>query len=180
MKNLTYLLSLLLLMAGLAVAQTDNPGPPDKGFRQHKMGMIGMGPMPGMPFGHDWWRNSEIAQAINLTDAQKDQLNQIFGKHRPNLIKARGDVEIEEGKLSDLVEQDQPDSGAVLKQLSTLQTKRNAMEYEFTQMSLEFRGALQPDQWKKLQAVNKERMQKMFFHKMHGPDGGPGGPPPPQ
>ncbi|PYX98514.1 MAG: hypothetical protein DMG64_08665 [Acidobacteria bacterium] len=179
MKKLSYFLSLVLLTAAIAVAQTENPGPPDKGVREHKMGMMGMGGMPGMPaLGHDWWRNSEIAQAINLTDPQKQQLNQIFANHRTKLIQARGDVEIEEGKLSDLLEQDQPDQGAVLQQLSILQQKRNAMENEFTVMSLAFRGVLQPDQWKKLQAVTKERMQKMFF-KHHEGEPGPM-PPPPQ
>jgi len=183
MKTLTYLLSSLLLMAGLAVAQTENPVPPEKGLQEHKMriGIDGPGGMPGMPgFGHDWWRNSEIAQAINLNDSQKKQLNDTFAEHRESLIKARGNVEIEEGKLSDLLEQDRPDQGLVLQQLSALQNARNAMENEFTVMSLGFRNVLTPDQWKKLQAVTRERMHNMFF-KMHR-EGGPGKEPlpPPQ
>src|SRR5690349_3389726 len=121
MKRLSYFLTFLLLMAGLAVAQGDNPAPPDKVIQEHKMRIAheGIGGMPGMPgFGHDWWRNSEIAQAINLTDAQKDQLNKIFASNRTKLIQDRGDVEIEEGKLSDLLDQDQPDQTIVLQQLS--------------------------------------------------------------
>ena len=177
MKTLSYCLSLLLLSIGIAAAQTDNTPPPDKGPHEHGMRMRGMGGMPGMPgLGHDWWRNSEIAQAINLTEAQKEKLNQIFGTHRPNLVKAKGNVEIEEGKLSDLLEQDRPDQTAVLQQLQTLQTARNAMENEFTVMSLAFRNELTPDQWKKLQSVTRERMGKMF--RMHHGDG-PGAPPPP-
>ena len=181
MKIVSYFLSFLLLTAGLALAQNDNQSPPEKVIRERKMVINGVPGMPGMPgFGHDWWRNSEIAQAINLTDTQKQQLNQIFASHRASLIQARGNVEIEEGKLSDLLDQDQPQQDQVLAQMTQLQNARNAMEKEFTIMSLAFRGVLTPDQWKKLQVVTKERMRNMFF-KMRGPDGGPGKelPPPP-
>ena len=182
MKTLSYLLTFLLLMVGLAVAQNDNSAPPDKGFHEKKI-MIArdaIGGMPGMPgFGHDWWRNSEIAQAINLSDSQKQQLNQIFASHRASLVQARGNVEIEEGKLSDLLEQDQPQQDQVLAEMTQLQNARNAMEKEFTVMSLAFRSVLTPDQWKKLQSVTRERMHNMFF-KMHREDGpGREGPPPP-
>lgn len=182
MKKLSCFLAFLLLMAGLAIAQGDNP-PPDKVIQEHKMRIAqeGIGGMPGMPgLGHDWWRNSEIAQAINLSDTQKQQLNQIFASHRASLIQARGNVEIEEGKLSDLLDQDQPQQDQVLAEMTQLQNARNAMEKEFTVMSLAFRNALTPDQWKKLQAVTKERMQNMFFKRHH--EGGPGREPlpPPQ
>ena len=128
MKKLSCFLAFLLLMAGLAIAHGDNP-PPDKVIPEHKMRMAqeGMGGMPGMPgLGHDWWRNSEIAQAINLSDTQKQQLNQIFASHRASLIQARGNVEIEEGKLSDLLDQDQPQQDQVLAEVTQLQNARNA------------------------------------------------------
>jgi len=172
MKTLSYFLSFLLLTIGVAVAQSDNALPPDKNIREHKMRMLGVGGMPGMlGLGHDWWRNSEIAEAINLSDAQKQQLSQIFASHRASLIQAKGNVELEEGKLRDLLDQDQPQQDQVLAEMTQLQNARNAMEKEFTIMSLAFRGVLSPDQWKKLQAVTRERMGKMF--RMH--HGGPGG-----
>ena len=181
MKTLSYCLSLLLLTIGIAAAQSDNTPPPDKGPHGPGMRMHCMGGMPGL--GHDWWRNSEIAQAINLSDTQKEKLNQIFGSHRKDLVTYKGNVEIEEGKLSDLLEQDRPDQTAVLQQLKALQTARNIMENEFTVMSLAFRNELTPDQWKKLQSVTRERMGKMFRMHHGGGPGGPGGqalPPPPQ
>jgi len=136
MKTLSYCLSLLLLTIGIAAAQSDNTPPPDKGPHRYGMRMPGMG-MAGMPgLGHDWWRNSEIAQAINLNDAQKQQLNDIFSSHRANLIQAKGNVELEEGKLHDLLEQDKPQQDQVLAEMTQLQNARNSMEKEFTIMSL--------------------------------------------
>ena len=188
MKKLLYLFLSLFLAVTLAAAQnqseTNTPPPPStEGGPPHRH-MHGGGGFPGMPgmlgFGRDWWRNSEIAQQINLTDPQKQQLSQIFASHRANLIQLRGNVENDEGKLRDLLEQDQPQQDQVLAQVSQLQNDRNSLEKEFTIMTLAFRGVLTPDQWKQLRSLSQQRM--MNFRGRHEGRRGPGpdGPPPPQ
>ena len=136
--------------------------------------------MPGMlGFGKDWWRDSQIAQQINLSEPQKQQLSTIFSSHRANLIQLRGNVENDEGKLRDLLEQDQPQQDQVLAQVSQLQTDRNALEKEFTVMTLAFRGVLSPDQWKQLRSLSQQKM--MNFREHHqGRGHEENGPPPPQ
>jgi Spy/CpxP family protein refolding chaperone len=179
MKCLSQFVLLLTLSAVFAAAQDPAPaehmGPsPRKHFTTG--GPRGFSGIPG--FG-DWWRNSEVAQAINLSDQQKEQLNQTFASHRETLIKLRGNVEIEEGRFQDLLDQDQPQQDKVLSEMTQLQNARNALEKEFTVMSLSLRGVLTPDQWKKLQQLTKERMGKKMFFRMHGPEGpGPAGPGP--
>src|SRR5581483_2133506 len=175
MKTCSYLLVFLLAGAGVLAAQNDSQAPPEKP-RVYIMRDKMHGGMPGMGFGHDWWRNSELAQKIGLSQQQTQQLNQIFSSHRANLAQMRANVEIEEGKLSDLLDQDQPQQDQVLAQVTQLQNARNALEKEFTVMTLAFRGVLTPDQWKQLQSMSRE---KMFF-RMHKPGpGGPGDGPPP-
>jgi Spy/CpxP family protein refolding chaperone len=174
MKTSSYLLIFLLAAGGLLSAQNDSQTPPDKANRRFVIQR--MDGVPGMGFGHDWWRNSELAQKIGLSEQQTQQLNQIFSSHRANLAQMRANVEIEEGKLSDLLDQDQPQQDQVLAQVTQLQNARNALEKEFTVMTLAFRGVLTPDQWKQLQSMSHE---KMFF-RMHKPGpGGPGDGPPP-
>ena len=172
MKRVFQFVLLLALLAVFAAAQDPQPaehmGPP-----VHKHFTTG-GPQgfSGMrEFGGDWWRNSEVAQAINLSDQQKEQLNQTFAGHRETLIKLRGNVEIEEGRFQDLLDQDQPQQDKVLSEMTQLQNARNALEKEFTVMSLSLRGVLAPDQWKKLQQLTKERMGKKMFFRMQGPEG---------
>lgn len=183
MKTLAYYIIAIALTAGFAAAQNETPPTTEKPQFERDMKIVS-GPMsgtPGLPeLGHDWWRNSEIAQKINLSDPQKQQLNQIFAGHRANLIQLRGNVEIEEGKMGDLLDQDQPQQDQVLAEMTQLQSARNAMEKEFTVMSLAFRGALTPDQWKQLQSLTRER-NKMFFT-IRGPrrPGGDGPQPPPE
>lgn len=183
MKTLSKLSFIFILVGALGFAQSQNPSaPPNQGPPPHHH-MMGMG--PGMPMGMgippgDWWKNSDIAQQINLTDAQTQQLSQIFTNHRAAFIQLRGNVENDEGKLRDLLDQDQPQQEQVLAQLGQLQADRNALETDFAKMSLEFRGKLTPDQWKKLRSVAKEHM--MQFGRHRGGPGGPGqgAPPPPQ
>ena len=172
--KMSYLLILLLAGAGVVSAQNDSQPSTEK--PRVKMMADKMHGMPGMGFGHDWWRNSELAQKIGLNQQQTQQLNQIFSSHRANLVQMRANVEIEEGKLNDLLEQDQPQQDQVLAEMTQLQNARNTLEKEFTVMTLAFRGVLSPDQWKQLHSISHE---KMFF-RMHKPGpGGPGDGPPP-
>ncbi|HWC19548.1 MAG TPA: periplasmic heavy metal sensor [Terriglobales bacterium] len=176
MRTSSFFLILILLAAGVSVAQTDNQAKPDMSNPKPRMRF--MPGMPGMPgFSHDWWRNSELAQQIGLNEQQKEQLNQVFSSHRSNLVQLRGNVEIEEGKLHDLFDQDRPQQDQVLAEMTQLQSARNALEKEFTIMTLAFRNVLTPDQWKQLQSLAKDKMRPRFHRRgAEGPDG----PPPPQ
>ena len=187
MKKLLYLFLSLFFAVSMAAAQNQNetttpPSPgPQAGPPPHHPHMGGGG-FPGMPgmlgFGRDWWRDSQVAQQINLSDQQKQQLSTIFAGHRGNLIQLRGNIENDEGKLRDLLEQDQPQQDQVLAQMTQLQTDRNALEKEFTVMTLSFRGVLSPDQWKQLRSLSQQKMMNFRSHHQGGP--GHDGPPPPQ
>jgi Spy/CpxP family protein refolding chaperone len=188
MKKLLYLFLSLFLAVTLAAAQNQNetstppPQGPQGGPPPHRH-MDGGG-FPGMPgmlgFGKDWWRDSQIAQQINLTEPQKQQLSTIFASHRSTLITLRGAIENDEGKLRDILEQDQPQQAQVLTQLGQLQSDRNALEQEFTVMTLAFRGVLSPDQWKQLRSLSQQRMMNFRGHHQGRGPGENGPPPPPQ
>ena len=183
MRKLSYLSVLLLLMTGLAAAQTPSDSGSTNQYDRGPHPRRGMGGMPGMAgipdLGHSWWRNSGIAQQINLNDQQKQQLSQVFASHKPNLIQLRSNVETEEKKLAGLLDQDQPQQEQVLAEVSQLQTARNALEKEFTVMALAFRGVLTPDQWKQLRSLARDRaLNFRMHHSENGPRGD--GPPPSQ
>jgi Spy/CpxP family protein refolding chaperone len=181
MKKLFFLSLLLSFAVSLAAAQNQNdPSTAPQGQPHPHMGMGGFPGMPGIPgLGRDWWRNSEIAQQINLDESQKQQLSEIFSSHRGNLVQLRESVETDESKLRALLEQDAPQQAVILGQLGKLQADRNALETEFTVMSLAFRGVLHPDQWKQLRALARQRMMDFKMRRSeHGPSAN--GPLPPQ
>lgn len=177
MKKLSYCFLLLALTATLSVAQNESNSPNQGPHPHSKMGMDGIMGIPGLG---NWWRNSNVAQQINLSDQQKQQLGQIFSSHRANLVQLRGNVDAEESKLAGLLDQDQPQQDQVLAEVTQLQAARNALEKEFTVMSLAFRGVLSPDQWKQLRSLSHQRMMNFRNRRSQNGSGGEGTPPPQQ
>src|SRR5262249_30627911 len=60
-----------------------------------------------------WWKNSETAQKLQLTDNQIQQLDQIFYEHRLKLIDYGASMEKEDLKLQTLLDADVPNEGQV-------------------------------------------------------------------
>ena len=175
----SYFALLLLLVATMVAAQNPNESDTPNQLPPHPHAKMGMNGLMGMPALGNWWRNSGIAQQLNLSDQQKQQLGQIFAGHRENLVQLRGNVDTEENKLGDLLDQDQPQQDQVLAEVTQLQTARNALEKEFTVMSLAFRGVLTPDQWKQLRYLSRQKMMNFRMRKSQDSSAG-GNPAPPQ
>src|SRR5579883_157207 len=81
MKKVRMLALATVLLAMSAAVLAQNPPAPPQGPPPPHGPMMGFGPMlhPG------FWKNSEIAAKLNLTDAQRTQLESIFASHRDNL-----------------------------------------------------------------------------------------------
>jgi Spy/CpxP family protein refolding chaperone len=162
------LLTILVLSAVFAFAQDTQPGPgqpPPGGGPERKM--MRLGPPP-----FDWWRNSDVAQKLNLSDQQKQQLEQAFAQSRLQLMDLKGSVVKEEIKLKNLMDADTLQEQQILAQFDALLSARAKLERNFAMMALTFRKILTSDQWKMLQ-----QQDILKFHRK--PEGGPPGAPPP-
>lgn len=155
MKKTLLLLAVLTLTATLW-AQGPGPGP----FPQGR-GPEHMGPMPprhGMA-GGSWWKNSEIAEKLNLTDQQKQQLESTFLDYRLKLVDLRADVERQELKLQPLMDADQVNEAQVSSQLDALLAARGKLEKANAMMMISMRKVLTADQWKQLRTLRTERFR---------------------
>ncbi|MGB7190515.1 MAG: Spy/CpxP family protein refolding chaperone, partial [Acidobacteriaceae bacterium] len=103
-----------------------------------------------------WWDNPHVAQKIGLTDAQKQQMNQIFDKHRPQLKELNATLKREEDTLHPLLQADNLDEHKVLHQIDTIAQARANLEKANARMLFGLRKILTPDQWKKLQEMARE------------------------
>ena len=141
------------------------PMPPPEGnaffFEQGPM-VRGFVRTMNMPPGN-WWKNSEIAQQLQLTDQQRKQLEQAFVEHRMKLVDLRADVEKQEIKLQSLMDADQPADSQVMAQMDRLIAARGNLEKEFTAMTLNFRRIVTPEQWRKLQTVREQDHRVMIM-----------------
>ncbi len=139
---------------------------------------------PGMGRGHGmgaWWKNSDIAQKLNLTDQQKQQLESTFTSNKLKLIDLRAAVEREETKLQPLMSADQLDENAINAQVDQLIAARGRLEKTMAMMHVSMRKILTTEQWKQLEAMRPQHRGPGAWGKGMGQGAGaPQGPPPPQ
>jgi periplasmic protein CpxP/Spy len=125
---------------------------------------------PGPP-PFDWWRNSDVAQKLNLSDQQKSQLEQAFNQQKVQLKDLHDALEKEEAKLQDLMNADNVQDAQIVAQIDATQTARAKLQRNFAMMALQFRKILNAEQWKQL----REEEQVWFHRRGPGPDGPPPG-----
>lgn len=151
------LLSAVLVLTTLASAQDRTPPP------MQRPGGPGMHFAPGPPlrgFGGTWWKDSELATKLKLTDPQKQQLEKTFLDYRLKLIDLRADVEREETKLQPLMDADQLNEAQVSSQIDALVAARGKLEKINAMMNVSMRKVLTTDQWKQLQSLREERFRR--------------------
>lgn len=175
-----------LLLAPAVMAQTDDqgtppppgqrgPGGPPPGGMMREPGQMKMrGPGPDLG---KWWKDSEIARELGLTEQQIAQAEAVFLDHRLKLIDMSADVQRNEARLQPLMEADQVDEAKISAQIDQLLAARSRLEKANMMMMISIRKVLTIDQWKKLESIREERMRGFMRRGPGGPDGqgGPGG-----
>src|SRR5215469_3813038 len=121
-----------------------------------------------------WWNNPKIVEKLSLTDDQRKAMDEIYQRHREQLIDLRASVEKAEVAMDPLVRADQPNESAVLAQIDKVAQARAELEKANARFLFELRSKLTPDQWKQVQEFrqNREGMRGEWMRR-HG--GGPGG-----
>jgi Spy/CpxP family protein refolding chaperone len=183
MKTKRLIVAAVCLIAAGALAQTTAPAVqlPDEGTYR----TMGPHPMMGehrMIIRHEmgkWWKNSDIAQKLQLNSGQVSQLDEIYYQHRLKLIDYGADMEKQDMKLQSLLDADVPNEGQINTQVDQVLSARGKLEREFTMMNLDLRKVLSLDQWKQLKTMHAEHGHgdMMYFHKkvIPGPPGMPPG-----
>jgi len=135
-----------------APAQASNPvatpGPAQSGS-QPGAGAARRGPPAGRPIGA-WWRNSEIVKQLGLSDAQVQQVEQIFQDYRVRLVNLHTALSQEEARLQPLVAAEHPDEAQVSAQIDKVAAARAELEKANGRMLLAIRRVLTEEQWQKL------------------------------
>ncbi len=131
----------------------------------------------------EWWKDSQIAKKLQLSDDQISRLNQTFYNHRLKLIDYNAEMEKSDLKLQNLLDADVPNKDEVSGQVDQVLAAHGKLEREYTMMNLDLREVLSLNQWKQLKAIREEHGPgNVFFYRKFGagqvPDM-PGGPMPP-
>jgi hypothetical protein len=123
----------------------------------------------------EWWKNSDTAKKMQLSDGQIAQLDQIFADHRTKLTNYGTEMGKQDLKLQNLLDADVPNEGLIGTQVDHVLAARGRLEREFTMMSLDLRKVLSIEQWRQLKTIRQERgPEPNVFYKTPLP-GGPSG-----
>jgi TonB family protein len=100
-----------------------------------------------------WWKNSEIVKKLELSEAQIDQIEQIFLSHRPALAELNKELKQRNEELRASMQVDPIDEAVIRAQTELVSSARSALEKENTSMTLSIRKALTGEQWKTLEGI---------------------------
>lgn len=145
----------LTLLSAPIFAQTPRPTPPAPAAPPAQAAPPAP-PLAPPPDLGKWWKNSEIASSLKLSQQQITQIEQTFQETRLKLIDLRADVARQEALLEPLIETDQLDEAKIGAQIDAVLAARGKLEKTNVMMMLAFRKVLTTEQWKKLDEF-KER-----------------------
>ena len=156
-KGIIVIMALLLVMSSSVVAFSKR-GPDFDGSRGMMM----------LPFGK-WWQSPEMLKSLNLSDTEKQKLEDLFYQSRKKMIDLKGNVEKEFLDFEQLINQDPLDETGCLNQFDRMVDARTKMGKERFLFLIEVRKLLGADRF---QLIKQEfRMKK---HHMKGKKGNKG------
>jgi Spy/CpxP family protein refolding chaperone len=119
-------------------------------------------PFPGgLPAGFldQFWDDPSITAELHLTDQQRKQLQDAALTQQLALIDGGADALKAVARLSALLAADQLDDLAYKQQLNNLAAASGKVIQDLGEMVVSPRRVLTPEQWKKLQALKREKKQ---------------------
>jgi Spy/CpxP family protein refolding chaperone len=125
----------------------------------------------GAPMGLFPWWEGPIATELNLTDAQRQQVETIQREYRGKMIDGRAEMAKAELALDDTMNAEPFDLRKATDAANKAADARNDVTRTLTQMSLRLRAVLTKEQWQKTRA----RSQRPGFGGGRFEGGGPGG-----
>jgi Spy/CpxP family protein refolding chaperone len=109
-----------------------------------------------------WWRQPNVAGDLNLTDRDKQSLDDLFNRNRNQLIDMKADLEKERLKLEDILGKNPVDDAAAKAQFRKVQDMRQKLAAGRFQYILGVRKILGPDRFQRLTGKFQEMRQRRF------------------
>ncbi len=186
MKRLSALLALVLIAAcssSDSEPQTRQRPPGGEGNYGARGGMrvtggVGGGDMLPMP-PDDWWRDSQLLDAVKLTGDQLVALDKIAHDSSDEIAKLERDVPIAARDVRNVLNAEKPSTDDISGAATRLRSLRDALFDRQAQMLAAERGLLTQQQWQTLQdrllARRTERNERTNGNPRNGGVGGRGG-----
>jgi Spy/CpxP family protein refolding chaperone len=113
-----------------------------------------------------WWENPEMAEKLNLSDAEKAKLKEAFNNSRRKLIDLKSNVEKQRFELGTLLDKKTLDEAAVMQQFTKLEKARTELSRERFSYLLEARKILGQERYQTLKQEGKKRRSSRMHRRM--------------
>jgi Spy/CpxP family protein refolding chaperone len=100
-----------------------------------------------------WWDDKKVVGAIGLRKDQQKKMDTVFDAHKPAILDSYKSLLAEQAKLDTLMKQPNADKAQVFAAIDSVNQARAALQKANTEMLLDIRSELEPEQIEKLQAV---------------------------
>jgi len=109
----------------------------------------------GSPFGPPgrWWDDKAVSSAIGLRKDQQKKMDAIFDASKPAILSSYKTLLSEQAKLDALNKQPQADTASLFATIDAVNQARASLQKATTEMLLQIRSQMAPDQILKLQKV---------------------------
>ena len=103
-----------------------------------------------------WWRMPEVADALELSQADKDSLDELYVQNRRGLIELKNDLERERFELENILEQQNLDEKAAMEQFKKIERCRERLSMERFRYFLQVRKMLGHERYQKLMTMIRD------------------------
>jgi len=107
--------------------------------------------------GGKWWRVPRIAESLGLNQDQIQQLDREFVRSRRNMFELKSNMERERFELDNLMEKNNIDEAATMRQLKRFQESRSLLAKEKFKFVIKVRGIIGNKSFKKLKKFYEKR-----------------------
>jgi len=163
----TAALALALGVCGLATAPVRAQGPAEASR--------GPAPPAGRQGEDRWWRDHALLPRLDLEPARRAQLEETYAAARTRLDQLSAATTAAEAELAAVTHAVEPDERAFAARLDRMVAAREQFESEHVRLLLTVRGLLTPQQWQRLQELQRS-LGGGPPAGPRGPGGGAGGP----
>ncbi len=107
--------------------------------------------------GGKWWHVPRITESLELTQKQIQQLDETFVRSRRNMFELKSNMERERFELDNLMEKNNLDEAATMRQLKNFQDARSRLAREKFKFVVKVRGILGNKSFRKLKTIYEQR-----------------------
>jgi TonB family protein len=104
-----------------------------------------------------WWKNSEIANKLQLSESQVSRIEQSFLNHRQELAALNAELNRLESQLAALMQADPMDESKVRAQSEIVAASRASLERANASLMIAIRKDLTKEQWGRLEEIRELR-----------------------